>query len=381
MTPHTDSRRAKRPDSRTDSFGRFFLPGPTEVVPELFDAMRRPVVGHRSAEVSELIAGLQPSASRLFQTSRPVYISTSSSTGMMEAAITNLVRRRALCLTCGAFSNRFHAIAEATGRPADLLEADWGEPNLPEQLRAALSESPGRYDLVTVVHSESSTGVLNPIGELASVVHDFDDVLLVVDTVSSLAGAPVLTDEWGLDFVLAGIQKAIALPPGLALAVASDRALARARTVERRGFYFDILKYEKNLDRWQTPTTPAVSLIFALERQLERITEEEGLEARWARHEAMAHRTYRWVEETADRTGLPFRVLAPEGYRSPSVTAIMLPEGLTGPEVVSRIWERGYTVAAGYGRLKESSFRIGHMGEHDMNELEDLLSALDEAIG
>jgi len=361
------------------SFGRFFLPGPTEVPLDLFDAMRRPVVGHRSAEVSGLIAELQEGASRLFQTARPVYLSTSSATGMMEAAITNLTRKRVLCLSCGSFSHRFYDIAQATGRAADVLEAEWGDPNLPDQLREALSAAGNRYDLVTVVHSESSTGVLNPIRELASVTKEFDDVLIAVDTVSSLAGAPVLTDEWELDFVLTGSQKAIALPPGLALAVASDRALARAAEVENRGFYFDLLKFEKNLERSQTPNTPAVSLIYALDHQLRRIS-EEGLEARWARHQAMADRTYAWVDETASRTGAPYRVLAPDGFRSPCVTVIMLPEDRTGPEVTAQVRERGFTIAPGYGRLKEGSFRIGHMGEHTLDELEALLNALDDIV-
>ncbi|MCG8469747.1 MAG: alanine--glyoxylate aminotransferase family protein [Gemmatimonadetes bacterium] len=361
------------------SFGRFFLPGPTEVPVDLFDAMRRPVVGHRSAEVSGLIAGLQPQASNLFQTARPIYLSTSSATGMMEAAITNLTRKRALCLSCGSFSHRFFDIAAATGRAADVLEADWGEPNLPEALREALTEGGGAYDLVTVVHSESSTGVLNPLQELSAVVHEFDDVLIAVDTVSSMAAAPILTDDWGLDFVLTGSQKAVALPPGLALAAASERSLARAREVEHRGFYFDLLKFEKNLENSQTPNTPAVSFLFALEHQLARIT-EEGLDARWARHQAMADRTYAWVDETASRTGAPYRVLAPEGYRSPAVTVIMLPEDRTGPEVAARAKERGFTIAPGYGRLKEGSFRIGHMGEHTMEELEALLSVLDDIV-
>jgi len=366
--------------SHDNAFGRFFLPGPTEVPSELFEAMHRPVVGHRSAEASALIAALEPGLSRLFATARPVYLSTSSATGMMEAAITNLTRRRVLCLSCGAFSHRFHGIAKATGRSADLLEVEWGEPNLPDRLHEVLAANPGRYDLVTLVHSESSTGVLNPVPELARVVHESEDVLLAVDAVSSLAGAPVLTDAWGLDFVLTGSQKALAVPPGLALAVASERALERAREVEARGFYFDLLSFETNLaQRSQTPNTPAVSLLYALERQMARIL-DEGIEARWARHAAMAQRTYEWVDATADRTGLPVRVLAPEGYRSPCVTVIMLPDGKTGPEVVAAARSRGYTIAAGYGKLKERSFRIGHMGEHTVGELDALLGVLDGAL-
>ena len=360
-------------------FGRFFLPGPTEVPFDLFEAMLRPVAGHRSAEVTKVVAGLQVDASRLFRTERPVFLSPSSATGMMEAAITNLTHKRVLCLSCGSFSHRFFDIAQATGRAADLMEADWGDPNLPETLRERLATDPGRYDLVTVVHSESSTGVLNPIMDLAAVVNEFEDVLIAVDTVSSLSGARVLTDEWGLDFVLTGSQKALALPPGLALAVASERALERASKVENRGFYFDLLKFEKNIEKSQTPNTPAVSLLFALERQLARIM-AEGLEARCVRHEEMAQRTCAWVDEVSARTGKPYRVLAPEGYRSPCVTVIMLPDGLSGPEVVARVKSHGYTVAAGYGRLKESSFRIGHMGEHTIDELEALLAILDEVL-
>lgn len=359
-------------------FGKYFLPGPTEVPHDVLRAMVRPVVGHRSSEVSELMERLQVGLSRLFRTERDVFVSTSSATGMMEAAITNLTRKRVLCLSCGAFSHRFYDIARATGRPADVLEAEWGQPNTPDALEDALSG--GEYDLVTVVHSESSTGVLNPLADLAAVVHDFDDVLIAVDTVSSMAGAPVLTDEWRLDYVLTGSQKALAIPPGLAFAAVSERGMARAREVEHRGFYFDLLKFEKNLSqRRQTPNTPAVSLFFALEEQLARIM-DEGLEARWARHAAMAQRTYEWVGEIAARTGRGFRVLAPEGYRSPCVTSIILPEGLTGPQVVAAAARHGFTVATGYGKLKEPTFRIGHMGDHTLDELNELLEALDEEL-
>ncbi|MGH7540440.1 MAG: pyridoxal-phosphate-dependent aminotransferase family protein [Gemmatimonadota bacterium] len=363
------------------SFGRFFLPGPTEVPPDLLAAMQRPVIGHRSPEISALIGEMRATLSGVFQTERPVYLSTSSATGMMEAAITNLTRRRVLCLVNGSFSHRFYDIARATGRPADRLEVEWGAPNLADALHDALVATPGRYDLVTVVHSESSTGVLNPLADLARVVHELDDVLIAVDAVSSLAGAPVRTDEWGLDFVLTGSQKALALPPGLALAAASERALERAREVEHRGFYFDLLRFEKRLEMAdQTPNTPAVSLLFALERQLVRIA-EEGIEARWERHRRMAERTVRWVEDATSRTRRPFRVLAPEGYRSPCLTVIMLPDGLTGPEVVALAKERGFTIAAGYGKFGQGAFRIGHMGEHTVEELETLLETLDGIVG
>ncbi len=360
-------------------FGRFFLPGPTEVRPEILEAMVRPVIGHRGKDMEELLSGMDAALRALFRTDRHVYVSTSSATGFMEAAITNLSRRRMLCLVGGAFGARFHKIADTCGRPADILAAEWGTPHTPEMLDEALTAEPGEYDLVTVVHSETSTGVLNPVAELAAVVRDHEDVLIAVDGVTSVGGVRVEFDDWGLDFLLTGSQKALALPPGLALAAASRRALERAGQIPARSYYFDLLEFERRAGDFQTTNTPAVSLFYALEVQLERIR-EEGLENRWDRHSRMAERTWNWVADLADRTGKPFSVLAPEGYRSPTVTTVSLPAGLSGPGIVGAAVERGYTLAAGYGKLKPSTIRIGHMGDHTLAELEAILSVLDEVI-
>lgn len=360
-------------------FERFFLPGPTAIRPEVLEAMQQPVVGHRGEAMKELMRSVRPGLGELFGTRRPVYVSTSSATGVMEAAVVNLSRRRILCLVCGAFSGRFRTIAETTGREADVLEVEWGEPSLPERLADRLAEDPDRYDLVTAVHSETSTAVLNPIPALAEVVREFDDVLLAVDGVSSVAGTPVRFDEWGLDYMLTGSQKAMALPPGLSFAVVSERALERAREVRGRSRYFDLLEFERRIENGQTPNTPAIHLIYALRRQLERIA-EEGLEARFARHEAMARRTHEWIEDTAGRTGRPFGVLAPKGYRSPTVTALRLPEEIAGRELAARLRDHGWAVATGYGKLRDETVRIGHMGDHTPEELEGLLGALGEVL-
>ena len=360
-------------------FGRFFLPGPTEVRPEVLEAMVRPVIGHRGAAMERLLSGMDAALRGLFRTGRPVYVSTSSATGFMEAAISNLSRRRILCLVGGAFGARFHRIAERCGRPADTLSVEWGAPHTPELLRHTLESDPGRYDLVTVVHSETSTGVLNPVGELAAVVRDYEDVLIAVDGVTSVGGVQVEFDGWDLDFLLTGSQKALALPPGLALAAASVRALQRAEEIPARSYYFDLLEFERRAPEFQTTNTPAVSLFYALEAQLARIV-REGLQNRWARHQAMAERTWTWVAEVAERTSREFSVLAPEGYRSPTVTSVCLPEGLSGPAIVAAAADRGFTLATGYGKLKPSTIRIGHMGDHTLAELEDILSVLDEVI-
>lgn len=361
------------------AFERFFLPGPVAVRPEVLAAMQRPVVGHRGPEMKELMAGLQEGLGALFGTGRPVYVSTSSATGLMEAAVVNLSRRRILCLVCGAFSGRFATIARATGHEVETMEVAWGEANDPDRLADRLAAEPERYDLVTAVHSETSTGVLNPVDELAEVVDRHEDVLLAVDGVSSVAGAPVAFDDWGVDYMLTGSQKALALPPGLSLATASERALARASEVPARSRYFDLLEFERRIENAQTPNTPAVSLIYALHEQLGRIA-EEGLEERLARHERMARRTHRWAGEAEERIGVGLSVLAAEGRRSPTVTAVELPEGISGREVAAGMRERGWTIAPGYGKLKEATVRIGHMGDHTVGELDALLDALDDEL-
>jgi len=358
------------------AFGTFFLPGPTEVRPAILNAMTRPMIGHRVAEMEALIGHIQPGLRYVFQTDRPVYISASSATGLMEAAVRNGARRRVLCLVNGAFSERFYKIAAATGLEADPLQVEWGGVNTPEQLEHALRR--GIYDAVTVVHSETSTGVLNPIRELAEVTRGAGDVVLLVDSVSSMAGAPVETDSWGIDFVLTGSQKSFALPPGLAFGVAQPNILERAKSKPDRGIYFDFIEFERNILNNQTPNTPAVSLLYALAEQLDYIR-AETIEARWARHRAMAQRTYDWVAEMRDR-GIMLEILAPEGYRSPTVTTIRVPEGWTGPRIAAAVKQRGFQIATGYGRLKDETFRIGHMGDHTVDELNDLLDVLTEVL-
>lgn len=357
-------------------FGRFFLPGPTEVRPEILQAQVGPMMGHRTPETEALVERIEVGLKDLFRTERPVYISSSSATGMMEAGIRNAVRERALCLVNGAFSERFARIADACDKDVDSLEVEWGEPHTPEQVRDALASS--RYDAVTVVHCETSTGVLNPLEDLARVVHEAGDVAILVDGVTSVGGLPVLTDEWKLDYVLTGSQKALALPPGLALGVAQAHMLDRARDIDGRGIYFDFAEFERNLEKNQTPNTPATSLLYALDAQLADIA-KETLEARWARHAAMARRTHEWVEEARDR-GVDVRIVAPEGYRSNTVTCLWLPDDWSGPRVCAALSERGCTVAPGYGKLKERMFRIGHMGDHTVEELEELLGFLEEIL-
>src|SRR5690606_23087313 len=344
----------------------------TEVRPEVMSAMMQPMIGHRVAEMEDLIGHIQPRLRAVFNTQRPVYISASSATGLMEGAVRNGARRRVLSLVNGAFSERFFQIAQATGLRADPLEVPWGEGHTAEMLEHALGR--GIYDAVTVVHSETSTGALNPIADLARVTAAAGDVVLLVDSVSGAAGADVRADEWGLDFVLTGSQKSFALPPGLAFGVAQQSVLDRAQSKKDRGIYFDFLEFERNILKNQTPNTPAVSLLYALRAQVDRI-EEEGVDARLARHRRMAEMTWAWCEEL----GLEMLVRDP-AYRSPTVTCVRCPDGFTGPQIAAAVKKYGFQIATGYGRMKDETFRIGHMGDHTPDRLEKLLDALRKVL-
>jgi predicted phosphoserine aminotransferase len=361
-------------------FGRFFLPGPTEVRPEVLQAMTRPLIGHRGSELSSLLREADPRLRAVFRTSRPVYVATASATLLMEAAVRNGVRRRALCLVNGAFSERFRDLVPDCGREADTYAVEWGEAHDPAEVERRLRQ--GGFDAVTVVHSETSTGVLNPLREIAEAVRSAEaatgeEILLLVDGVTSVGGALVEAEAWGLDFLLTGSQKALALPPGLAFGTASERMIRRAETVPGRGQYADLLEYERYAQRHQTPTTPAVSLIYALVEQLRYIEAEGGIEARAERHRAMAERCWRWTEEFGAPRGLG--LLAAPGTRSPTVTTITVGDGLSAAGIVARLRERGITIGSGYGKLKDSTIRIGHMGDHTVAGLETILDHLDTA--
>ncbi|MEM7413866.1 MAG: alanine--glyoxylate aminotransferase family protein [Gemmatimonadota bacterium] len=357
-------------------YGRFFLPGPTEVHPDVLQAQAQPIISHRGPAVQELMSELQSGLEVVFCTERPVFISTSSATGLMEAAVRNAGRTRILSLVNGAFSQRFADIARSCGFEVDEIALPWGEAHDPAQLRERLEQ--GAYDAVTMAHSETSTGVLNDVRSLAATIHDFDDTLVLVDSVSGFAAAEMRPDEWGIDFLLTGSQKAFALPPGLSFGVASERMMKRSAEAPRKGYYFDLGAFAKNHEKHQSPTTPAISVLYALQVQLQRM-QDEGMQARWDRHAEMATATYAWVDRMVEG-GVGLEIVAPAGYRSPGVTAVRTPEGVTGPDVTGAALERGWVVGGGYGKLKPSTFRVGHMGDYTLEHLEGVLEVLTEVL-
>lgn len=358
------------------NFGTFFIPGPTEVRGEILQAMARPLISHRGPDFEAMFARIEAGLRDVFLTARPVYIGATSATGFMEMAIRNTPPGKILSLVNGAFSERFARIAESCAREVRRVVVPYGASYDFDVIEDALASD--RYVAVTVAHSETSTGVLTDVRLVAELAHRHGAIALV-DSVSGAGGAQLTVDGWGLDFMLTGSQKALALPPGLAFAVASAEYVDRARMLTDRGFYFDVVQYDTSAAKNQTPSTPAISLLFALEAQLGNIM-REGIEQRWERHIAMRDTTVEWVESVSERRDVDLSVLAAEGARSPTLTVIRLPQGMNSREVIDAVAERGYTIANGYGELRGKAIRIGHMGDHTLEGLQRCLNVCEQAI-
>lgn len=349
---------------------RFFLPGPTYVRRDVREAMTGEMIGHRGADFRALYDAVTSKLPPVFRTERPVFVATSSATLLMQSAVMSAVGRRVLHLVCGAFSLRWYDISRSLGVEADKIEVPWGEAIDPDLVQRALRRQ--SYDAVTFAHNETSTGVMNPAAEIAAAVREASDALVMVDTVSSLAGAPVEVDAWGLDVVLTGSQKAMALPPGLAFFTLSERAVERMETVEKRGFYTDMLRYRAKHESSGTITTPAISILYAADRQLDRML-EETMEARWERHRQCQRRVMAWAESR--EVGF-----LPRTHRSHTISCLKPPHGVAAPELVAAVAERGFVVGGGYGKLKPETFRLGHMGEVRPEDLEPLFEAIDDVL-
>jgi aspartate aminotransferase-like enzyme len=313
---------------------------------------------------------------RLFMTESRVYVIAASGSGFLEGAMRNCVADRVLVTVCGAFGKRWQQIAEGCGKQVVALEVPWNSAVKPEQVEESLAAAlqGGPIDAVTITHSETSTGVLNPVAEIAQVVKALSaETLVMVDAVSSFAGTPIPFDEWGLDVCLTSAQKALALPPGLTFAAVSDRVLERAAGITGRGWYFDFVNLEKYLLRNTTPATPAISLMRGLDVQLDHIF-EEGLDARFARHAALAKKVQQWAVSRG------FGLAAEEGHRSPTVTSINNTLGMDISDLNGFLAERHMTLSNGYGPFKGKAFRIAHMGEATSEDVDRLLGAIDDYL-
>ena len=351
-----------------------FIPGPTNVRPDVLAAQTEAMIGHRSADFEALFAECEAKLKQLFFTDRRVYISASSGSGLQEAAIRNGVRRRVVNFVNGAFADRWHQVSVGCAKDAIKVDVEWGKAVKPELVDQVLQQH-SDVDAITVVHNETSTGTASPIKEIAALVHEkYPNTLILVDAVSSFSGLKLPFDEWGLDVMLTSSQKALSIPPGLAFAAVSDRLLEQAKTIEGRGWYFDFLIMEKYLQRNTTAATPAISLMRALRTELDHIL-EEGLEARFARHQALAERTRSWAIERG------FKMFSEEGYHSVTVSTISNTLNIDVAALNKFLRERGMLISNGYGNLKGATFRIAHMGYLTIDDMDKLLAAIDEFLG
>lgn len=351
---------------------KLFIPGPTEVAPDVLQKLATPMIGHRSKEASKLQREISEKMRQVFFTKNPILLSTSSGSGMMEGSIRSLTAKRAIVFTVGAFGTRWFKMAEANGVPADRHDTEWGKATTPEVVDQYLST--GKYDVFTITHNETSTGIMNPVEEIAEVRKKYPDVLWLVDTVSSMAGAKVEVDKLGIDVCITSTQKALALPPGMAICSISPQALAHGKLVKNRGWYLDLLeiyKYVESKDH-QYHATPSLPHMFALHYQLDRIL-AEGLDNRYARHKAMAEYTRAWAKEH-------FALYPEERHASVTLTTITNTRGISIANLNAELAKVGMQISNGYGDLKEKTFRIAHMGELTMADVKEVTAAIEKIL-
>ncbi len=348
---------------------KLFIPGPVEVRGEVLKEMSKPLFGHRSKEASHLQREISNKLQRLMYTNNDILLSTSSGSGLMEGALRSCTIKRAAVFSCGAFGERWYDMALANQVRADLFEVEYGEPIRGEMVKKVLDSS--KYDLVTITHNETSTGVMNPLAEIADVLREYPEVVFCVDAVSSLGGVKIPVDEMGIDICITSSQKCIGLPPGFSFCSFSKKALEAARGVKYRGVYFDLLRlYEYKIKKdFQYPFTPSLSHMFALDSQLDFIM-AEGLDNRFRRHKMMAEQVQRWAKDN-------FALFPEEKFASPTVTCIRNTHNLSIVELNRGLAEAGFVISNGYGKLKEKTFRIAHMGDMTLEEIEELLLKID----
>jgi aspartate aminotransferase-like enzyme len=353
-------------------YKKLFIPGPTHVREEILNAQTVPMIGHRAKEYSELQAAVTPKLQQMLYTNQRVYLFASSSTGVMEGSIRQSSLKRTLTTVCGAFSKRWHEIVVDNGVPCDKLEVAPGQAITVDLVDDALSK--GDYDAICLTMNETATGVMNPIQDIAAMIHKkYPDVILQVDAVSCMAGVKIEFDDWGLDVCFAGTQKCFALPPGLTVCAVSDRAREKALKIPNRGHYFAWSMMDKHYDKSQTPATPAISLIQALNVQMDSIL-AEGLENRWARHIEMAEHTRAWARKN-------FRIYGDERYLSNTVTNVENTRSINIGDLNKELGQRGAMISNGYGDLKDKCFRIAHMGDLTLADMTWLTAQIDDILG
>jgi aspartate aminotransferase-like enzyme len=353
---------------------KLFIPGPVKVDEDVLQQLARPTLGHRLKEYSQLHEETVGMLKKMFFTEQHVFLSTSSASGIWEASIRNCAApgETVLATCCGEFSDKWAEVARSCGANVDTLKVEWGQPVLPEAIDKALAS--GKYSAVTLIYNETSTGLMNPLYEVSEMMKaKYPDVLVFVDAVSAMVSLPVHFDKLGWDVGFASVQKGFALPPGFAVALVSNRAIEKAKKVPNKGYYFDFVQWAKAAEKQQTLVTPSIPHIMGIHYQAQKFL-TEGMENVWARHKAMADFVRGWAKQK-------FALFCDEKYASNTVTAIKNTRGIVVADVIKAV-QKKYNVVFGngYGKLKEVTFRIAHMGDITLAELKDLVSWIEDGI-
>lgn len=351
---------------------KLFIPGPVSVKPDVLEKMATPMIGHRSKDASALQRRISDKLRKLFYTEEEILLSTTSGSGLMEGAIRSCTAKRAAVFSVGAFGKRWYEMAVSNNVPADLFEVEWGQATTPEMVDEALST--GKYDLVTITHNETSTGIMNPIEEISKVIKKYPDVVWCVDAVSSAGGSKIEVDKLGIDICITSTQKALGLPPGLAICTFSKKAVERAKQVPHRGYYLDLLSLYDYIQKkdYQYPSTPSLSHMFALDYQLDKIL-EEGLDNRFARHIEMAEYVRAWAKKH-------FALFADERYLSNTLTTISNTRNIDIAELNKELGKRGFQISNGYGKMKDKTFRIAHMADYTLDDIKEVLGHIEDIL-
>ena len=355
---------------------KLHIPGPVEVSDKTFKAFCSPMIGHRGQGFKDLYAKIQPQLQSLLSTKQLVFLGTSSAWGVMESAIRNLVSKKVLCCMKGAFSDKWLDVAKRCGKNAEALQVNWGSPIRAEQIDAKLKT--GEFDALTLIHNETSTGTMSPLTEIATLKKKYPDVMFIVDSVSSMSAVKIEFDALGIDVLLAGTQKAFAMPPGLTVFTCSPAALAKAASAQDRGYYGDFVEFQKNAEQSMTPSTPSIGHVYALASKLDDFF-AEGLEARYARHAKLSGQMREWAELQG------FTLFPEKGFESVTLTCInngARPGGRTVDvaKLQKLVKDQGFLIDGGYGKIKGTTFRISNMGDETEGTMQKLYAALDSAM-
>tara|TARA_B110000196_G_scaffold317696_1_gene331370 strand:- start:903 stop:1979 length:1077 start_codon:yes stop_codon:yes gene_type:complete len=353
-------------------YPKLFIPGPTHVPKSIMDILSTPQIGHRTEEISKLIESILLDIKALLYTSNNIYLVSHAATGLWEMGLRNSVQKGVLHCVNGAFSSKWVKVSEACSYHYNVIDYEWGRGVKAQDIDKMLST--GDYDVLAMVHNETSTGVMSNLEEISELMRTkYPDVIWLVDAVSSMAGIKIEIDKLGIDFILSSTQKAWGLPAGFSICSVSDKMAERSKLMENKGYFLDIEVYEKYFSKFQTPSTPSIPHLFGL-REVLNIINKEGLNNRWDRHKEMRDYTIDWAISQGQN------LFSEEGCHSHTITCIENNQNWDMDKIYNKLLERGYRMDRGYGNLRGKAFRIPHMGNIYMEDLKDFISEFEKVI-